>query len=114
MKDDSVYLEHILECIERMAEDTREGHDSFLSSHLHQDAVLRNLQILSESAQRLSPELKTQRPEIEWRRIAAFRNLLVHDYLGIDMELIWEIVHRDVGELRLAVTQLLHALEGKS
>ena len=74
MKDDSVYLKHILECIERIAEDTREGHDSFLSSHLHQDAVLPNLQILSESTQRLSPELKAKRPEIEWKRIAAFRN----------------------------------------
>ena len=114
MKDDSVYLKHIRECIERIAEDTREGHDSFLSSHLHQDAVLPNLQILSESTQRLSPELKAKRPEIEWKRIAAFRNLLVHDYLGIDMERIWEIVHRDVGELKLAVTHLLRALEDQS
>ena len=72
MKDDFVYLKHILDCIDRIAEDTREGRDSFLSSHLHQDGVQRNLQILSESAQHLSPELKAKRPDIEWKRIAAF------------------------------------------
>jgi len=114
VKDDSVYLKHILLCIKRIEEDTRDGHDFFLASHLHQDAVLRNLQKLSESAQHLSPALQAQHPEVEWKRIAAFRNFLVHDYLGIDMERIWEIVHRDVGELKLAVTHLLRALEGKS
>jgi len=114
VKDDSVYLKHILECIKRIAEDTREGHDFFLSSHLHQDAVRRNLQILSESTQRLSPELKAKCPDVEWKRIAAFRNLIVHDYLGVDMERIWEIVHRDVEELRSAVEGLLHGIRGKS
>jgi uncharacterized protein with HEPN domain len=113
VKDDSVYLKHILQCIERIAEDTRAGRDFFLSSHLHQDAVLRNLQILSESTQYLSLALKAQHPEIDWKRIAAFRNLLVHDYLGIDMERIWEIVQRDLGELRLAAASLLHGVEGK-
>ena len=114
MKDQSVYLRHILQCIERIAEDTREGHDFFLSSHLHQDAVLRNLQTLSESAQRLSPDLRAHHPEIEWKRIAAFRNLLVHDYLGIDMERVWEIVHRDLTQLKSATTDLLRRVEGKS
>ena len=113
MKDDSVYLKHILLCIKRIEEDTRDGHDFFLASHLHQDAVLRNLQTLSESAQHPSPALKGQHPEIEWKRIAAFRNFLVHDYLGIDMERIWEIVCRDVEELRVAVEGLLHGMQGK-
>ena len=114
MKDDSVYLKHILECIERITDDIHEGHDFFLASRLHQDAVLRNLQTLSESAQRLSPNLKARHPEIQWSRIAAFRNILAHYYLGIDMERIWEIVHRDVEELKVAVTELLRGVTGKS
>ena len=114
MKDDSVYLKYILQCIERIAEDTRDGRDFFLSSHLHQDAVLRNLQTLSESTQHLSLDLKTRHPEIEWKRIAAFRNLLVHDYLGIDMGRVWEIVQRDLGQLKSAARDLLHRVEGKS
>ncbi len=56
--------------------------------------MLRNLQTLAESTQRLSDSVKMRYPQIEWRRIAAFRNILVHDYLGIDIERVWEITQR--------------------
>ena len=107
MKDDTVYLRHILERIRRIEEDTAVGRDRFLQSHTHQDAVLRNLQIMTESTQRLSTELKSKFPEIEWSVISAFRNVLVHDYLGIDMERIWETVTKDVPKLKKAVQNML-------
>ena len=113
MKDDSVYLKHILECIRRIEEDTRDGREKFLRTHTLQDAVLRNLQTLSESTQRLSDGLKAMHHEIEWRRIAAFRNILVHDYLGTDIERIWEIVQRDLPTLKRAALALLHSAEEK-
>jgi uncharacterized protein with HEPN domain len=78
-----------------------------MASHTLQDAVLRNLQTMSESTQRLSDALKAAHPEIEWRRIAAFRNVLVHDYLGIDLETVWEIVRRDVPQLKSTVLVML-------
>lgn len=62
---------------------------------------------MSESTQRLSEGLKARHPEIEWRRIAAFRNVLIHDYLGIDLEQVWEIIQSDVPELRRAVAAML-------
>ncbi len=111
MKDDAVYLKHILESIRRIEEDTRDGRETFLRTHTLQDAVLRNLQTLSESTQRLSDALKVKRPEIEWNRIAAFRNILVHGYLGIDMERICEIVQRDVPKLKLAALEMLGEFE---
>ena len=107
MKDDRAYLLHIVECIRRIEENTADGKDVFLSSHTLQDAVLRNLQTLAESTQRLSETLKSCHPQIEWRRIAAFRNVLVHDYLGIDIERIWEIAQRDVAELKTTVLSML-------
>jgi uncharacterized protein with HEPN domain len=107
MKDDGVYLLHILECIRRIEEDTAAGKNSFLQSHTLQDAVLRNLQTLAESTQRLSDSVKMRYPQIEWHRIAAFRNILVHDYLGIDIERVWEITQRDVPELKRTVTEIL-------
>ena len=107
MKDDAVYLRHILECIRRIEEDTVAGEDAFLASHTLQDAVLRNLQTLAESTQRLSDATKSAHPEIDWRRIAAFRNFLVHDYLGIDLETVWRIVQYDVVELKQAITDML-------
>ena len=107
MKDDTVYLQHILECISRIEEDVADGKEQFLSSHTLQDAVLRNLQTMAESAQRLSDNAKAAHPEVEWQRIAAFRNVLVHDYLGIDMERIWDITQRDVPKLKQVVVDML-------
>jgi uncharacterized protein with HEPN domain len=106
-KDDTVYLCHILECIRRIEEDIVEGRERFMESHTLQDAVLRNLQVMAESTQRLSETAKATQPDVEWRKIAAFRNILVHDYLGIDLETIWDITQRDVPELRQAVEDML-------
>jgi uncharacterized protein with HEPN domain len=78
-----------------------------MASHTLQDAVLRNLQILSESTQRLSEALKATHPEINWPRIAAFRNVLVHNYLGIDMEKIWDVIQNDVPDLKRVIQAML-------
>jgi uncharacterized protein with HEPN domain len=107
MKDDAAYLRHTLECIRRIEENVAGGWDQFVASHTLQDAVLRNLQTMAEATQRLSQALKANQPEVEWQRIVAFRNVLVHDYLGIDLELIWEIVHRDVPGLKRAILAML-------
>lgn len=85
MKDNRLYLIHISECINRIEEYVAEGKEFFFRDAKTQDAVLRNLQILSESTQHLSAVLKNAHPEIAWKRIAGFRNILVHDYLGINL-----------------------------
>jgi uncharacterized protein with HEPN domain len=108
-KDDRVYLHHILECIRRIIENTMEGRERFMASHTLQDAVLRNLQVMAESTQRLSEPAKATHPDVEWRRIAAFRNILVHGYLGIDLDTVWDITQRDVPELKQAVEEILSA-----
>ncbi len=110
MKDDSFYLRHILDCIDRIEDGTSAGVEAFNSSRMAQDAVLRNLQVLSESCQRLSDELKSRWPQVEWRQIAAFRNVLVHDYLGLDLQRIWEVTQGDVTELKKSIQQMLREL----
>ena len=107
MKEDSVSLQHILECIRRIEANTAGGRTQFLESHTLQDAVLRNLQTLAESTQRLSASMKDTHPAIPWRQIAAFRNILVHNYLGIDLENIWDIIQRDISVLKRAITLML-------
>ncbi len=92
MKDDRLYVVHIRECIERIEEYTGDGKDRFLSTSLVQDAVLRNLQTMAESTQRLSASLKAAHPEAPWRELSGFRNVLTHDYLGLDIERIWGFV----------------------
>ncbi len=77
--------------------------DSFMNSSIVQDAVLHNLQVLTESTQRLSDEFKGKYPEIEWYKIAGLRHVLVRDYLGIDLEMVWATVTNQLSELRIVV-----------
>lgn len=97
--------------IKRVEIATRGGKTAFLGSQLHQDAVLRNLHTMTETTQRLSDDLKSAHQEVDWAKLAAFRNVLVHDYLGIDLELVWTVVTRDVPEFKAKVTGILALLE---
>ena len=112
MKDDGVYLRHIQESIRRIEQNTAGGQDEFGRSHTLQDAVLRNLQTMSEATQRLSDGLKAAHPTVEWKRIAAFRNVLVHNYLGIDLETVWMVVREQVPELKAEIEKMLDELSG--
>lgn len=113
MKDDLVYVDHILQALARIEENTAGGMDVFLASHTLQDAVLRNLQTLAESTQRLSEKNRALYPAIDWRAIRAFRNILVHDYLGIDSVLVWRIVVENLPELKAAMLDLALRLSGR-
>jgi uncharacterized protein with HEPN domain len=107
MKDERAYLAHILECIRRIQEDTAGGREEFFASHIVQDAVIRNLQTLAESTKRLSAELKAAHSQIEWSNIAGLRNILVHAYFDVDLEVVWGIVQNDLPGLRQVVSTVL-------
>jgi len=110
VKDDKLYLIHIRECIERVEQYAAGGKDEFLKNTMIQDAVLRNLQTLSESSQRLASELKQAHPETNWRGIAAFRNVLVHGYLGVNIMRVWEIIEDSLPGLKQSVEAMLEQL----
>ncbi len=114
MKDDRLYLVHIGECITRIEEyiDNKDQKD-FLDSYLIQDAVLRNLQILAESTQRLSSEIKNAYSDIPWRQIAGFRNILVHDYLGINLKQIWLLIEKDLPDLKSKIDLMRRELDAE-
>ena len=105
---DIALLDHIGNCIERIREYTANGRETFESSSLVQDAVVRNLQTLAESTQRLSPSLKETESSIPWREIAGFRNVLAHDYLQIDLAVVWSVIECDLPELSAAVERMTH------
>lgn len=108
MKDDKLYLIHIDECIERIESYIKDiDKKAFMDSTLIQDAIVRNLQIMSESTQRLSDNIKDDHTEIDWFKISGFRNVLVHDYLGIDTERIWAILVKELPVLRKAIKEML-------
>ena len=107
MRDDRAYLEHILQCIRKIQEDVKGGRNQFFASHTISDAVIRNLQVLAESAKRLSDEVKSVHPEIEWASIAGLRNILVHAYFEVDLDVVWGIVNSDLPRLKAAVLAML-------
>ncbi|MBN2001746.1 MAG: DUF86 domain-containing protein [Anaerolineae bacterium] len=110
MKSDRLYLVHILECIERIERYTVGGYATFEADTLIQDGVLRNLHTLTESTQRISESLKLRYPAVAWRDIAGFRNVLVHDYLGVDLAQVWRILQIDLPQLKQAITVMLAEL----
>jgi uncharacterized protein with HEPN domain len=94
------------ECIERVREYTAGDRARYLTSRLVQDAVIRNLQTLTESSQRLSDGIKLTEPQVPWRELAGFRNVIVHGYLGIDLGAVWLVVEQDLPPLAAALDRM--------
>jgi len=110
MKDDRVYLLHIRDAIQSILEYTSSGKDHFFADRKTQDAVVRNLEIIGEATKRMSAALKAAHPDISWKPIAGMRDKLVHDYFGVNLQLVWDVVARDLPHLKVKVAQLLEEL----
>lgn len=94
------------ECLARIAEYTGVDRARFDGSRPVQDAVIRNLQTLAESSQRLSIEIKDTEPGFPWRELSGFSNVIVHGYLGVDLKAVWLVVEQDLPALAEAVTRM--------
>ena len=80
-------------------------HDAFVKDEKTADSVVRNLEIIGEATNRLPADFKAKHPQIEWRKIVGLRHRIVHDYFGIDLEIIWEITQKDLPELKSKLAQ---------
>lgn len=102
-----MYLLHIRDAVERIVDYTRDGKGCFLADSRTQDAVIRNLEIIGEATKQLSEDLKAQRPEVPWKRVAGMRDKMIHDYFGVDLEIVWGVVENHVPVLKNAIAALL-------
>ena len=107
MKDDRVYLQHIRDALSRILSYTTDGRDAFLANPQAQDAVIRNLEIIGEAVKHLSPELRQQHPDIPWKRIAGMRDEMIHEYFGVDLTIVWNVVEQHLPALHQTVESLL-------
>ena len=103
---DDVLLQHVAECIARIERNTGGSRERFMASELVQDAVLRNLQVLAESTSRLGERVKATEPTVPWPEIQAFRNRLTHGYLTVNLDIVREVVRRNLPELDATVRRM--------
>ena len=108
MKDDMLYVMHILECIGDIEVHLGgKNKQEFMQNITVQDAVLRKLQIMCESTKRLDTKTKERFPGVAWTEIAGFRNVLVHDYLGdIRLEVVWDVIQQYLPPLKAVMEQV--------
>jgi uncharacterized protein with HEPN domain len=98
---DHNFIIHILGVIERIESYTEGvGEIDFMKNFLVQDAVMPNLEIIGEASKKISPKIRTEHPEIPWKKITGMRDKLIHDYFGIDLISVWSVVGNDLKELK--------------
>jgi uncharacterized protein with HEPN domain len=110
VKNDRPYLADILQALQRVEEIGQRGHDAFLADWLLQDAAIRNFEIVGEAVKRVSAELKAAHPEIPWADLAGFRDVLIHQYFRVDLEIVWALIEQRVAALRGDLARLVAAL----
>lgn len=109
-KSQKLYLLDLLEHIGRIETITLDGKDTFFASTIYQDAVIRNFEVIGEIVKRLAPELKEKQPNIMWADYAGFRDVLIHQYDRVLLDIVWESTENDIQPLKTAVQALLDGL----
>jgi uncharacterized protein with HEPN domain len=107
VKDDRAYLLHIRDAVARILEYTRDGRTEFLADHKTQDAVLRNLEIVGEATKNLSSPLRAKHADIPWKQIAGMRDKLIHEYFGVNLDLVWSTVEKVIPGFQVTIEEML-------
>ncbi len=111
MRDYKLYLEDTVEAINRIEEYIQNlTFEDFSKNKLVLDAVVRNLEIIGEACRSIPEDIRRRYPDVEWKKIVGLRNILIHQYFGIDTELIWDIVKNKLPDLKHKVKQMLNDL----
>jgi uncharacterized protein with HEPN domain len=114
VKDDQVYLFHIRDAIDRALNYSSAGKSAFLADSKTQDAVIRNLEVVGEAVKNLSDTLKSRHPKIPWKRVAGMRDKMIHEYFGVNPQLIWEVIEHELPVLKVEVESILEILNKKN
>lgn len=107
MKDDKVYLLHIRDAIKNIFEDTKSKKEIFFDNRTIRDAVIRNFQIIGEAAKKVSESFKKANPDIPWREMAGMRDKITHEYFGINYNLVWDVIEKELPKIITKLKELL-------
>jgi uncharacterized protein with HEPN domain len=112
VNDQRVYVLHALDAIDTILEYTVGGREEFMMDRKTQDAVIRNVEILGQAVKGLAEETRSLDSTVPWRQIAGMRDKLIHDYFGVDLTLVWDVVERELPTLRPKLLAIQNRIAG--
>lgn len=104
--DDLPYLKHILDAINDIESSIGKSKKDFLKDKELRDATVRRLEIIGEAAKNISPALKNKYPFVEWKKIAGTRDIVIHAYFRVDLNVVWSIVKKDIPKLKIQIQKI--------
>jgi len=107
VKDDRVYLQHIQDALNDIAGYCGSDREGFFNDRMRQDATLRKLEVIGQAVKNLSERTKSSQPDIPWKQIAGMRDKVIHDYFGVNLEIVWGVVQKELPKLSVATAALL-------
>lgn len=111
MKDNRVYFLHIRDAVKKILQYTHSGKEAFLADTMMQDAVVRNLEIIGEALKNVSENFTAAHPDVPWKKMMGMRNKLIHEYFGVDLEIVWKVVERELPDFQARIDAILTKLE---
>lgn len=106
-----LYLEDILNAMNKIVNYTKDiGYDDFEENTMLNEAVIRNLEIIGEACKNIPQNLRKQYSNIPWKRMIGLRNIMIHEYFGVDLAIVWKIITRNIPETKPMIEQMINQI----